>query len=107
MPSGVYAQMIFQVPYTSLDPRITVRETIAEPLEVHRLAEPKEIDTRVRELIYLVGLDISHLAQLLAGLSGGQRQRVGIARANRDRSPSSSLPTSRSPHSTCRSRRRS
>ena len=76
-----HAQMIFQDPYTSLDPRITVRETIAEPLEVHRLAEPTEIDGRVRELIDLVGLDISHLDQLPAGLSGGQRQRVGIARA--------------------------
>ena len=76
-----HAQMIFQDPYTSLDPRMSVRETVAEPLCVHRLAAPGEVESQVRELIGLVGLDPGYLDKRPAALSGGQRQRVGIARA--------------------------
>ena len=76
-----HTQMIFQDPYTSLDPRMSIRETIGEPLKVQRLVAPQDLEDRVRELVGLVGLDSSHLDQRPAPLSGGQRQRVGIARA--------------------------
>ncbi len=74
-------QMVFQDPYGSLNPRLTVRETLAEPLGVHRMCAPRDIPARVEAL-----LDLVHLPRDAAGrrpheFSGGQRQRIGIARA--------------------------
>lgn len=75
-------QMVFQDPYASLNPRMSVRETIAEPLVIHHLAHGKEeIDKRVIELLQLVGLDSYHAPRYPHEFSGGQRQRIGIARA--------------------------
>lgn len=73
--------MIFQDPYASLNPRMTVRDIIAEPLEIHRIATGKARDERVLELLKLVGLESSHLHRFPHEFSGGQRQRIGIARA--------------------------
>lgn len=72
-------QMVFQDPYSSMDPRFTVASTIAEPLRVHRW--PGDISARVNELLDQVGLSSHHAGRYRHELSGGQRQRVGIARA--------------------------
>lgn len=74
-------QMIFQDPYASLNPRMTVKDTIAEPLEIHGLGNTKEKLKRVEELLHLVSLDATFSSRFPHELSGGQRQRVGIARA--------------------------
>ena len=74
-------QIVFQDPYSSLNPRMTVRQTLREPLEIHRLASGKERDTRVGALLDEVGLDTELADRYPHELSGGQRQRVGIARA--------------------------
>jgi ABC-type glutathione transport system ATPase component len=74
-------QMVFQDPYSSLNPSMTVAQTLAEPLRVHRLRPPQEIDRRVDELMELVGLDRRLRTARPRGLSGGQRQRASIARA--------------------------
>ncbi len=75
-------QIIFQDPYASLNPRMTVRDAIAEPLEIHRLTSSKaETDARVRELLKTVGLREDQAERYPHEFSGGQRQRVGIARA--------------------------
>ncbi len=74
-------QIIFQDPYSSLDPRMTIRTTLLEPLEIHRIGTRAEREKRVRELIDLVGLPESALQKYPHEFSGGQRQRVGIARA--------------------------
>jgi oligopeptide transport system ATP-binding protein len=74
-------QMIFQDPYASLNPRMTVAEIIGEPLAVHRLADGKAALERVGELLNLVGLNQEHAARFPHEFSGGQRQRIGIARA--------------------------
>ena len=74
-------QIVFQDPYGSLNPRMTVRQTLREPLEIHRLATGPARDTRVVELLGEVGLDPSLADSYPHELSGGQRQRVGIARA--------------------------
>lgn len=71
-------QMIFQDPYASLNPRMSVEDIIGEPLLIHRMARRKE---RVEELLDLVGLHKSHLGRFAHEFSGGQRQRIGIARA--------------------------
>jgi peptide/nickel transport system ATP-binding protein len=71
-------QLVFQNPLAALDPRMTVRATLAEPLRAHR--EP-DIASRIPELLRLVGLAPEHAARYPGELSGGQRQRVGIARA--------------------------
>jgi peptide/nickel transport system ATP-binding protein len=74
-------QVIFQDPFSSLNPRMTVEELIGEPLVVHGLARGKQLKEEVRELIKLVGLGEHHLKRFPHEFSGGQRQRIGIARA--------------------------
>ncbi len=74
-------QMIFQDPYASLNPRLTVGNIIGEPLEVHNLAKGKEKQERVQELLKLVGLNPYFINRYPHEFSGGQRQRIGIARA--------------------------
>ncbi len=74
-------QMIFQDPYSSLNPRIRARDLIAEPLRIHRLAEGSAIQVRVVELADQVGLAASSLDRFPHEFSGGQRQRIAIARA--------------------------
>ena len=74
-------QIIFQDPYSSLDPRMSVRAILLEPLEIHHVGTRAERETRVRELAALVGLPESALAKYPHEFSGGQRQRIGIARA--------------------------
>ncbi len=74
--------MIFQDPYSSLDPRMSVLEIIAEPIRNNKLlSSSKDIQDRVRELMEVVGLDIQHLNRYPHAFSGGQRQRIGIARS--------------------------
>ena len=74
-------QMIFQDPYASLNPRMTVAEIIGEPLMVHNVATGKEIRERVDHLLELVNLNPSFAARYPHEFSGGQRQRIGVARA--------------------------
>jgi oligopeptide transport system ATP-binding protein len=74
-------QMIFQDPYASLNPRMTVGQIIGEPLLIHNLADGKEAEERVEELLRLVGLNPSYANRYPHEFSGGQRQRVGVARA--------------------------
>jgi len=74
-------QMIFQDPYASLNPRMTVGEIIGEPLIVHNLATKKEADEKVEDLLRLVGLNPAYSNRYPHEFSGGQRQRVGVARA--------------------------
>lgn len=75
-------QMVFQDPYASLNPRMSVHDIIAEPLIIHKICKSKsEIDERVLALLRQVGLDDYHAKRYPHEFSGGQRQRVGIARA--------------------------
>lgn len=74
-------QMVFQDPFTSLDPRMTIGATVTEPLLVHRIGDPSERRTRVNDLLHRVGLDSDRRLQYPHELSGGERQRVAIARA--------------------------
>lgn len=74
-------QMIFQDPFSSLDPRMTVSQILQQPLRIHRLTKPADRDTRVVELLRMVGLDPKLRNRYPHQFSGGQRQRVGIARA--------------------------
>ena len=74
-------QMIFQDPESSLNPRMTIRDIIGEPLLVNGLARGRELDHRVVELMGAVSLDPQHLRRYPYAFSGGQRQRIGIARA--------------------------
>jgi oligopeptide transport system ATP-binding protein len=74
-------QMIFQDPYASLNPRMTVSEIVGEPLIVHNVVSGKEVDERVAHLLNLVGLNSGFAGRYPHEFSGGQRQRIGIARA--------------------------
>lgn len=74
-------QIIFQDPYSSLNPRMTVGSTVGEPLKVHGLAKGKELEDRVSQLLIRVGLRPEHQSRYPHEFSGGQRQRIGIARA--------------------------
>ena len=74
-------QMIFQDPYASLNTRMTVRDLIAEPLEIARIGTPASRTARVHELLARVGLHADHANRFAHEFSGGQRQRIGIARA--------------------------
>ena len=75
-------QMIFQDPYASLNPRMTVRDIVAEPLIIHNVCKSsKEVDEKVIELLRQVGLDDYHANRYAHQFSGGQRQRIGIARS--------------------------
>lgn len=76
------ATMVFQDPYSSLNPRMTIGDIIGEPLDVHKLYNSKEErNERIKELMSLVGLSSEHATRYAHEFSGGQRQRIGIARA--------------------------
>lgn len=75
------AQIIFQDPYASLDPRMTVGDIIAEGIDIHGIHKGKERTNRIYELLQLVGLNKEHASRFPHEFSGGQRQRIGIARA--------------------------
>jgi oligopeptide transport system ATP-binding protein len=74
-------QIIFQDPYSSLNPRMSVEQTVGEPLIIHRVGTRSERRDRVAELLGLVGLEPAHAGRYPHEFSGGQRQRIGIARA--------------------------
>src|SRR5712664_2191737 len=74
-------QIVFQDPYSSLNPRMRARQIVEEPLIIHKLGERRERRGRVAELFRLVGLDPAHLDRYPHQFSGGQRQRIGLARA--------------------------
>ena len=74
-------QMVFQDPFASLNPRMTIAETLAEPLRVHKLRDESAIPARVAELAALVGIPSRNLGKYPHEFSGGQRQRIAIARA--------------------------
>jgi ABC-type oligopeptide transport system ATPase subunit len=74
-------QMVFQDPYSSLNPRMRARAIVEEPLLIHKLGARAEREARVAELFRLVGLDPAHLDRYPHQFSGGQRQRIGLARA--------------------------
>src|SRR5438874_7503563 len=74
-------QIVFQDPYSSLNPRLRARQIVEEPLVIHRIGSQDERRERVSELFRLVGLDPSHLERYPHQFSGGQRQRIGLARS--------------------------
>jgi oligopeptide/dipeptide ABC transporter ATP-binding protein len=74
-------QIVFQDPYSSLNPRLRAGDIVEEPLVIHKLGSREERRARVRELFELVGLDPAHLRRYPHEFSGGQRQRIGLARA--------------------------
>jgi peptide/nickel transport system ATP-binding protein len=80
-PMRRHMQMIFQDPYSSLNPRMTVLDIVGEPLRVNNLASGSDVEDRVRELMRVVGLKPEQLKRYPHAFSGGQRQRIGIARA--------------------------
>jgi len=76
-----HMQMVFQDPYSSLNPRMSARDIVDEPLAIHKLGTRAERAARVADLFRLVGLDPGHLDRYPHEFSGGQRQRIGLARA--------------------------
>ena len=76
-----HANMIFQDPFYSLDPRWTILDIVGEPLKLAKLAEGKDLEKRVSHLMDVVGLEAKHLRRYPHAFSGGQRQRIGVARA--------------------------
>ena len=80
-PLRQHMQMIFQDPYSSLNPRMTVFDIIGEPLLVNNVSDRSEREQRVQELLTQVGLKPEHMRRYPHAFSGGQRQRIGIARA--------------------------
>ncbi len=74
-------RMIFQDPYSSLNPRMTVMDIVAEPLRIHRILQGSEVEDRVAEILRKVGLRPEYMRRYPHAFSGGQRQRIGIARA--------------------------
>jgi oligopeptide/dipeptide ABC transporter ATP-binding protein len=74
-------QIIFQDPFSSLNPRMTVMDIVSEPLKIHKVAKGAQLKTLVRELLEAVGLKAQHMNRYPYAFSGGQRQRIGIARA--------------------------
>ena len=76
-----HVQMIYQDPYSSLDPRMTVYDIISEPAYHTGVARGADLDERVKDVARVVGLNIEHLKRYPHAFSGGQRQRIGIARA--------------------------
>ena len=82
LPYRKQMQMVFQDPYSSLNPRMTVEDIIGEPLDVHKLySNKKERREKILNLMELVGLNAEHAMRYAHEFSGGQRQRIGIARA--------------------------
>ena len=79
--SRVQAQMVFQDPFSSLNPRKRVKDLIGQPLRIHKRGRKEEIDTRVTQLMEEVGLNPQYRNRFAHQFSGGQRQRIGIARA--------------------------
>lgn len=80
-PVRQHAQMVFQDPFSSLDPRMTVGAIVGEPLVIHGLARGADLEARVAEVLRRVGLEPEHRSRYPHAFSGGQRQRIGIARA--------------------------
>jgi oligopeptide/dipeptide ABC transporter ATP-binding protein len=74
-------RMVFQDPFSSLNPRLTVKDIIAEPIEIHKMLPKSEIEDRVAQLMKDVGLNAGYMNRYPHEFSGGQRQRIGIARA--------------------------
>jgi peptide/nickel transport system ATP-binding protein len=74
-------QMIFQDPYSSLNPRKTLKQIVGEPLMAHKMAKGQDLDDRVAHLLQIVGLRPEYMSRYPHAFSGGQRQRIGIARA--------------------------
>jgi len=74
-------QLIFQDPYSSLNPRMTVRDIIAEPLVINKIFKGSQLEERVRKIANQCRLNLEHLSRFPHAFSGGQRQRIGIARA--------------------------
>jgi oligopeptide/dipeptide ABC transporter ATP-binding protein len=81
LPLRKEIQMIFQDPYSSLNPRHTVGTIVGTPLRVHKVVPDKQVLTRVKELLEVVGLNPEHYNRYPSEFSGGQRQRIGVARA--------------------------
>lgn len=75
------AQIIFQDPSACLNPRRNIKQILMEPFEIHNLKDKIDVDSKIMELLQLVGLDSYHLSRYPHELSGGQKQRIGIARA--------------------------
>jgi peptide/nickel transport system ATP-binding protein len=74
-------QIIFQDPFSSLNPRMTVMDIVSEPLVIHGIAKGSKLKAQIRELLEAVGLRVEHMNRYPYAFSGGQRQRIGIARA--------------------------
>lgn len=74
-------QMVFQDPFSSLNPRMSIYDIVSEPLRVNRIGHRSEREERVAELLRLVGLRPEYMQRYPHAFSGGQRQRIGIARA--------------------------